>query len=129
MAHRRAAQYSISFRTRQGLAPSGWLALPLAQNLRAAFYSIRRPAHPRLCTKPQENVDFYWLDDSIEGIELGEDKVTIHWRDGETSITGMEFSEARYKPTSYTDFYNDFLERVRRGEKKVKYKFLMGLAQ
>ena len=77
----------------------------------------------------KENVDFYWLDDSIEGIELGEDKVTIHWRDGETSIAGMEFSEARYKPTSYTDFYNDFLERVRRGEKKIKYKFLMGLAQ
>ena len=53
MAHRRAAQYSISFRTRQGRVPPGWLALPLAQNLRAAFYSIRRPAHPRLCTKPQ----------------------------------------------------------------------------
>ena len=68
----------------------------------------------------KENVDFYWLDDSIEGIELG---------DGETSIAGMEFSEARFKPTSYTDFYNDFLDRVRRGEKKIKYKFLMGLAQ
>lgn len=75
----------------------------------------------------KERVDFYWLDDSIEGIELNESDVTIHWRDGGASFVKMDFSEKRYHPTSYADFYNNFLERVRKGERKVKNKFLMGL--
>ncbi len=75
----------------------------------------------------KEKVDFYWLDDSIESIELSEDKVILHWRDGETSTREMDIPAKRYRPTDYANFYNDFLERVRKGEKKVKYKFLMGL--
>lgn len=77
----------------------------------------------------KEKVDFYWLDDSAESIELSDDSVIIHWRDGETSKKEMEISSERYRPADYAGFYNDFLERVRKGEKKVKYKFLMGLAQ
>ena len=76
----------------------------------------------------KDRVDFYWLDDTVESIEPGEDKVTIRWRDGETSVMEMEVSEERYNPTRYSDFYNDFLDRIRRGEKKNKYKYLMGLA-
>lgn len=75
----------------------------------------------------KKKVDFYWLDDSIKDIELGEDKVTIHWLDGETSTAEMNFAEERWLPTNYADFYNDFLERVRKGEKKVKNKYLMGM--
>ena len=76
----------------------------------------------------KETVEFYWLDDTVESIEPGEDNVTIRWRDGETSVVEMEVSEERYNPTRYSDFYNDFLDRVRSGEKKNKYKHLMGLA-
>lgn len=76
----------------------------------------------------KKTVEFYWLDDTVESIEPGEDKVTISWRDGETSVVEMEVSEERYNPTRYSDFYNDFLDRVRSGEKKNKYKHLMGLA-
>ena len=68
------------------------------------------------------------LDDTVESIEPGENKVTIRWRDGETSVVEMNVSEERYNPTRYSDFYNDFLDRIRRGEKRNKYKHLMGLA-
>ena len=76
----------------------------------------------------KESVEFYWLDDSVEEIQLGEDQITIRWRDGETSVVEMDFSEERYCPSRYSVFYNDFLDRVRSGEKKNKYRFLMGLA-
>lgn len=76
----------------------------------------------------KETVEFYWLDDTVESIEPGENKVTIRWRDGETSVVEMNVSEERYNPTRYSDFYNDFLDRIRRGEKRNKYKHLMGLA-
>lgn len=75
----------------------------------------------------KERVDFYWLDDSIESIELTEDTVTICWKDGETSTVEMDFIEARYTPSAYADFYNDFLDRIRRGERKNKNKYRMGL--
>ena len=76
----------------------------------------------------KETVEFYWLDDTVESIEPGENKVTIRWRDWETSVAEMNVSEERYNPTRYSDFYNDFLDRIRRGEKRNKYKHLMGLA-
>lgn len=63
----------------------------------------------------------------MEEIKLGEDQVTIQWRDGETSVVEMNFSEKRYCPTRYSDFYSDYLDRVRNGEVKNKYKHLMGL--
>ena len=75
----------------------------------------------------KETVEFYWLDDSVEEIQLGEGWITIRWRDGETSVVEMDFSEERYNPTRYSVFYNDFLDRVRSGDKKNKYRFLMGL--
>lgn len=77
----------------------------------------------------KEHVDFYWLDDNVESIELGEDTVTIHWQDGGTSVVEMEFAGEGFKPTSYSNFYNAFLDRIRSGEKKNKYKNLMGLRE
>lgn len=75
----------------------------------------------------KEQVDYYWLDDTISDIQLGEKDVTIQWRDGDKSMVEMDISEERYFPTRYSDFYNDYLERVRKGETKNKYKHLMGL--
>lgn len=76
----------------------------------------------------KDRVDFWWLDDTVEKIELS-DEVTIHWRDGETSMVKMEYPEDRFKPDAYAEFYNEFLERIRKGEKKVKYRHLMGLGE
>ena len=75
----------------------------------------------------KKRIDFYWLDDDVEEIQLGEDHVTIQWRDGEASVIEMNVSEERFFPTRYSVFYNHYLDRVRRGEKKNKYKHLMGL--
>ena len=75
----------------------------------------------------KETVEFYWLDDTVEEIRLGERQITIQWRDGGTSVVEMDFSEERFCPSRYSDFYNDFLDRIRCGEKKNKYKHLMGL--
>ena len=84
-------------------------------------------AYEKKFGEKKDRVDFYWLDDSVEEIKLGEDQVTIQWRDGETSVVEMNFSEKRYCPTRYSDFYSDYLDRVRNGEVKNKYKHLMGL--
>ncbi|MBO6158864.1 MAG: recombinase family protein [Firmicutes bacterium] len=75
----------------------------------------------------KERVDYYWLDDTVESIELDERTVTIRWKDGDASTVEMDFSEGRYTPSAYADFYNEFLDRIRSGEKKNKYKNLMGL--
>ena len=75
----------------------------------------------------KETVEFYWLDDSVDSIELNEDRVTIQWLDSEISIVEMDISNERYYPTCFSNYYNDYLERVSKGEKKNKYKNLMGL--
>lgn len=75
----------------------------------------------------KDRVDFFWLDDHVKKIKLGEDSVTIYWRDGGQCKKKLAISDNRYQPTDYADFYNDFLDRVRNGEKTVKYRFLMGL--
>jgi hypothetical protein len=41
----------------------------------------------------------------------------------------MEYAGEGFKPTSYSNFYNAFLDRIRSGEKKNKYKNLMGLRE
>ena len=63
----------------------------------------------------------------MESIEPDERTVTIRWKDGDASTVEMDFSEGRYTPSAYADFYNEFLDRIRSGEKKNKYKNLMGL--
>lgn len=75
----------------------------------------------------KDRVDFYWLDDNIEEIRLSEDRLDIKWRDGIRNMVEMDISEERYNPVRYADFYNDFLDRIRSGEKSIKYKHLMGL--
>ena len=75
----------------------------------------------------KETVEYYWLDDTIKEIQMGEKQITIQWRDGETSVVEMNFSEERYFPSCYSVIYNDFLDRIRCGEKRNKYKHLMGL--
>ena len=75
----------------------------------------------------KDRVDFYWLDDSVERIEPREDDVTICWKDGTKTTEPMYFSKRKYKPAAYADFYNDYLDKVRSGEKKTKNKYLMGL--
>ena len=99
--------------------------LLIQNNLDAAMIS----AYAEKYGEVKEQVDFYWLDDSVEEISLEEDTVTIHWRDGETSVVEMIFAGAQFKPTSYSDFYNAFLDRIRSGKKKNKHKNLMGLKE
>ena len=84
-------------------------------------------AYARKFDEKKEKVDFWWLDDNIERIDLCEDEVTILWLDGETSAERLNVAEDRFLPSNYADFYNGFLDRIRTGEKKVKYKHLMGL--
>ena len=75
----------------------------------------------------KEKVDYYWLDDTIREIELEEERVAIHWKDGDLSVEEMRLPDARYYPSGFADQYNDFLERVWKGVRKVKCRNLMGL--
>ncbi len=74
-----------------------------------------------------EQVDFYWLDDSVEGIRLGEDKVTICWKAGGRNRVKLRVSDERFLPSAFADYYNGFLGRIIRGEQKNNCKGLMGL--
>ena len=75
----------------------------------------------------KERVDFYWLDDTVERIELDKTRVTIHWRDGEATRVKMAISDERFAPSEYADYYNGFLGRIAGGEQKNKYRNLMGM--
>jgi len=86
-------------------------------------------AYYRKFGERKETVEFFWLDDTVGSIELDEECVTIHWRDGKASKVKLNFISGRYSPSAYADFYNDFLDAVRSGEKKNKYKNLMGLTR
>lgn len=67
-------------------------------------------AYKQKYSDEKEKVDFYWLDDSISKIGLGEESATIHWRNGGTSVEEMDISFGRYRPADYARFYNDFLD-------------------
>ena len=75
----------------------------------------------------KERVDFYWLDDTVERIELDKTRVTIHWQDGEATRVKMAISDERFAPSEYADYYNGFLGRIAGGEQKNKYRNLMGM--
>lgn len=77
--------------------------------------------------KRKEKVDFCWLDDKVEGIELELERVTIHWRDGEMSTEKMAITDERFLPAEYAGYYNGFLRRIAGGGQKNKYKNLMGM--
>lgn len=84
-------------------------------------------AYERKYGEKKERVDFYWLDDSMERIEPKEDEVTVFWKDGTESSTAMLFTKDKYKPGTYADFYNDYLEQIISGKRKTKNRYLMGL--
>ena len=86
-------------------------------------------AYKEKYNETKETVEYYWLDDTVKEIKLDEYQVTIYWRDGEKCISKMHFSNNCYSPSQYSVFYNDYLERVRNGKTKNKYKYLMGLTR
>lgn len=84
-------------------------------------------AYAKKYGEKKEKVDFYWLDDYVEKIELYENTVTVHWKDGTKVEERMYFYREKYKPSVYADFYKEYLDKVRCGEAKKKHKYLMGL--
>ncbi len=74
-----------------------------------------------------ERVDYYWLDDLVEKITLEDDRVKVLWKDGGENVIPLRFPHAHYDPSSASERYNAFLEKVRSGEAKTKGKFVMGL--
>ena len=75
----------------------------------------------------KDKVEFYWLDDYIEKIELDEEKVLVYWRDGDIGAKRLDFYHEDFKPGAYARFYNGYLSRIVNGMTKTKYRNLMGL--
>ena len=75
----------------------------------------------------KEKVDFYWIEDSMDRIVPNEDSVKIYWRDGSTSVERMTIEREGFYPSEYAEKYNTFIEQVKNGERKTKFRFLMGL--
>lgn len=80
-------------------------------------------------SEKKESVEYYWLDDNVEKINLAEDTVTIKWKDGEESTETLNYPKNEVKPEAFASTYNAFLERVRKGEVKNRKKHLMGLKE
>lgn len=74
-----------------------------------------------------EKVDYYWLDDLINRIKIEEDVVVIYWKDGQEMQRRLTFLHEHYHPAVAAERYNEYLEKVRKGEAKTKGKFIMGL--
>lgn len=78
-------------------------------------------------TKRPSRVDYYWLDDLIDEIRLGDNVVTVFWKDGKTDTRQFAFPHSDYRPENAVVKYNAHLDRVRAGLTKTKGKFTMGL--
>ena len=74
-----------------------------------------------------ERVDYYWLDDLVERIRFEVDAVIIQWRDGRATQRRLDYPHEHYQPKVAAERYNEYLEKVRKGEAKTKGKFVMRL--
>lgn len=74
-----------------------------------------------------ERVDYYWLDEMVEQIEFGKNRVTVRWRDGDEQTLLLNLPHEHFDPVNAAARYNAYLEKVRSGEAKTKGKFIMGL--
>ena len=77
----------------------------------------------------KESVEYYWLDDTIDNIILSDDIVTIKWKDGTESREKLYFPKSEFKPKAFASTYNAYIERMRKGEIKIRKKNLMGLKE
>lgn len=76
----------------------------------------------------RHRVDFYWLDELVERIDLHvSEGITIHWRDGDETRTAYPFHHPGQQPAHAALRYNLYLERA--PHRKRQYTHMMGLAQ
>ncbi len=76
----------------------------------------------------KKSAEFYWIDDTIEGITLTEDTVIVRWKDGTVTSTRMKFDEVKNMPSEFAKTYNIYISRIRSGELKERKKNMMGLS-
>ena len=77
-------------------------------------------------SKP-ERVDYWWLDELMEEIALGEEAVRIRWKDGDELTLPLNPPHEHYIPSNAATRYNAYLEKLRSGEIRTKGRFIMGL--
>ena len=75
----------------------------------------------------KKSVEYYWIDDTISSISVSEESLFVTWKDGTVSSTDMRFWDKKYVPSTFAGIYNNFLERIRKGEIKTFKKNLLGL--
>ena len=80
----------------------------------------------KFCTRP-EKVDYWWLDELMEEIALGEEAVRIRWKDGDELTLPLNPPHEHYIPSNAATRYNAYLEKLRSGEIRTKGRFIMGL--
>ena len=80
----------------------------------------------KYCSRP-ERVDYWWLDELMEEIALGEEAVRIRWRDGDELTLSLNPPHEHYIPSNAATRYNAYLEKLRSGEIRTKGRFIMGL--
>lgn len=104
--------------------PNGCKQYLMIQNL---LDTAMITAYKQKYGKTLDKVDYYWLDDLVDRIELGEDLVTVCWKDGDKQTLLLTIPRKQYLPKQAAQKYNCFLDRVKTGETRVKEKYIMGL--
>lgn len=75
----------------------------------------------------QRTVEYFWLDELVEDIRLGENGLEVSWKNGRTTSAEFEFTNALQNPVKAAGQYNRYLEKVRNGQNKPNKKIVMGL--
>lgn len=84
-------------------------------------------AYQKRHKEKQIRVDYFWLDDLVERINLKEDLVIIRWRKGGSNRVRLKIRHEQCHPVNAAQRYNAYLEKLRTGQARTKGKFIMGL--
>lgn len=92
--------------------------------LDAAVLRTHRELEAKYDAEEVPGVEYYWLDEEVEHIALGQDdSVTIVWKNGHSTEAEMNFRDERQKPAAVAELYRELLERMDQGKVKKRGKY------
>lgn len=71
---------------------------------------------------PVDRVDYYWLDDKVDTIQMNmDDSVTIIWKDGDRTTWSLIIRYPELRPINSAIKYNEYLKAYETRKKRKKY--------
>ena len=69
----------------------------------------------------QVTVEYWWLDEYVDAIEISEHEVMVLWKDGTQTADAIDFGDPRNGPIPQAMRYKDYLDRIASGAYVTKY--------